>query len=126
MTFFMMKHTPFVLNEARQLCNELQHLAGMKFDPSIPEMGNIECVAVAPFDLQNKKQFLLFYLLTDDAHKALEEEYHGLLYDVVVIARSEEIGTDLMQYDIYTWLEKNGLTLADVKPDMAEEKRYGT
>ena len=122
----MMKHTPFALNEAKLLCSYLQHIIGLKFDPSIPEMGEIECVAVAPFDLNNKKQFLLYYLLCDDAHKALEEEYHGLLYDVVVIARSTEIHTDLMQYDIFTWLEKNNLKLVDVLPASAGAKHYGT
>lgn len=126
MTFFMMKHTPFTLGEARKLCNEIQHITGQRFDPATPEIGNIECVAVAPFDLQNKKQFLLYYLLTDDANKALEEEYHGLLYDVIVIARSEDIHTDIVQYDIYTWLEKNGLKLSDIVPSPMEKKRYGT
>lgn len=118
-----MKHTPFILNDAKQLCIDLQHLKGMVFDPALPEMGSIECVAVAPFDLQNKKQFLLYYLLCDDAEKALENEYHGLLYDVVVIARSEQIKTDLMQYDIYTWLEKNRLGMSDVMQKSTAKKQ---
>lgn len=108
-----MKHVPFALNDAKQLCSDLQDLKGATFDPAMPEIGDIECIAVAPFDIQNKKQFLLHYLLCDDAPKALEE-YHGLLYDVIVIARSKEIFTDLVQYDIYMWLEKNQLTLPEV------------
>ncbi len=108
-----MKHIPFALNDAKQLCEDLQNLVGGAFDPALPEIGEIECVAVAPFDLQNKKQFLLHYLLCDDAVKALEE-YHGLLYDVIVIGRSREIHTDLVQYDIFTWLEKHDLTIAQV------------
>lgn len=109
----MMKHVPFALNDAKQLCSELQNLRGGIFDPAMPEIGEIECIAVAPFDIQNKKQFLLHYLLCDDAVKALEE-YHGLLYDVIVIARSREIFTDLVQHDIYTWLDKHRLTLSDL------------
>jgi hypothetical protein len=117
--FFIMKHIPFALNDAKQLCSDLQNLKGGTFDPAMPEIGEIECVAVAPFDLQNKKQFLLHYLLCDDAVKALEE-YHGLLYDVIVIGRCTKVVTDLVQYDIYTWLEKNHLTLADViRPNVA-------
>ncbi len=108
-----MKHIPFALNDAKQLCGDLQNLVGGTFDPALPEIGEIECVAVAPFDLQNKKQFLLHYLLCDDAVKALEE-YHGLLYDVIVIARSTQVHTDLVQYDIFTWLEKNNLTIGEV------------
>lgn len=108
-----MKHVPFALNDAKQLCSDLQNIKGGTFDPAMPEIGEIECIAVAPFDIQNKKQFLLHYLLCDNALKALDE-YHGLLYDVIVIARSKEIYTDIVQYDIYTWLEKNHLALADV------------
>ncbi len=111
----MMKHIPYTLNDAKQLCNELQHIVGMTFDPALPEMGVIECVAVPPFDLSNKKQFLLYYLLSDDAEKALETEYHGLIYDVIVIARSSEILSDLMQYDLDTWLAKNSLTFDDIR-----------
>lgn len=111
--FLIMKHVPFALNDAKQLCSDLQNIKGATFDPAMPDIGEIECIAVAPFDIQNKKQFLLHYLLCDDAQKALNE-YSGLLYDVIVIARSKEIFTDLLQYDIYTWLEKNQLTLADV------------
>ena len=110
----MMKHIPYALNDARQLCNKLQHIVGMTFDPELPEMGPIECVAVSPFDQNNKKRFLLFYLLTEDAEKALEAEYLGLLYDVIVIARSSEIMTDLMQYDLETWASKNSLSLEDI------------
>ncbi|MBL7719645.1 MAG: hypothetical protein JNL72_12460 [Flavipsychrobacter sp.] len=114
----MMKHIPFALNDAKQLCANLQNLIGGDFDPAMPDIGPIECVAVAPFDLQNKKQFLLHYLLCDDAHRALEE-FHGLLYDVIIIARSLDITTDLVQYDIYTWLEKNNLVLSDVQEHRA-------
>lgn len=110
----MMKHIPYGLNDARQLCNKLQHIIGMTFDPELPEMGPVECVAVSPFDQNNKKRFLLFYLLTDDAEKALEAEYLGLLYDVIVIARSSEILTDIMQYDLETWTSKNSLSLEEI------------
>jgi hypothetical protein len=115
-----MKHTPLALNEAKQLCNELQHAVGMPFDPDLPEMGTVECIAVAPYDIHNKKQFLLFYLLCDSAERALDEEYHGLLYDVVAIARSSEIPTDLMQYDVFTWMEKNGISLTELKAKTVE------
>ncbi len=108
-----MKHVPFALNDAKQLCSSLQNIKGGTFDPAMPEIGEIECIAVAPFDIQNKKQFLLHYLLCDDALKALDE-YHGLLYDVIVIARAKDIFTDLVQYDVFTWLERNNVTLGDL------------
>lgn len=109
-----MQHLPYTLSEAESLCEKLQHLVGYTFDPSNSSIGNVEAIAVSPFDQPNKKKFLLYYMLCCDLKKSLHEEYKGLLYDVIVIARSLDDANELVQYDIETWLGKNKLDMGEV------------
>ena len=110
-----MQRLPYTLEEAKVICKRYQALVGQPFDNNLPEIGNIECVAISPFDLVNKKKFLLNYLLINDVDIALREEYNGLLYDVIVIAR--EIGdcNNILHYDIDTWLKKNSYALHSIE-----------
>lgn len=116
-----MQHLPYTFDEAKCLCEKLQHLVGHTFDPSDPVYGNVEAIAVSPFDQPNKKKFLLYYMLCNDLEKSLNEEYKGLLYDVIVIARSNEDFGELVQYDIETWLGKNNL---DLSGTLVTQERY--
>ncbi len=100
-----MKKPPYSLEEAELLCKEYQHLVGQPFSGDSKLM--IECVTVTPFDEGNKKRFLIFYFLFNNAESALSQEYKGLLFDIIVIARSMEDEHELLQEDLYTWVHEN-------------------
>ena len=105
----LMKSAPYTLPEAEKLCTQYQYLVGKPFDKDSDAV--ISCVAIAPFDQNSKNRFTIFYLLFDDAETALQHEYKGLLYDVIVIASSPNDRNDLHQDDIYTWVSKNVSTV---------------
>jgi len=109
-----MQRLPYTLNEANEVCKKLQYLIGHTFDLSEPGFGNVECIAVTPFDQINKKKFFLYYMLVGDAQLALTGEYKGLLFDICIIARSEYDCNDIKHYDIDTWLQKNNLEIDDL------------
>jgi len=102
-----MKQPPYSLEEAMKICSEYNYLAGHAFDPSMPINSTIDRVAVVPFDEVNKRRFLIYYLLFNDAQSALTHEYKGLLYDVLVIARSTEDENEMLHESLYPWLDKN-------------------
>jgi hypothetical protein len=108
-----MLRMPYSLDQAQSLCEKLQHLVGRSFDLHSSQYGKIECVAVSPFDNNSKKTFLLNYLLCDNAEKALKEDYKGLLFDVVVIARAADDPMELIQEDVASWIKKNNFIVAD-------------
>jgi hypothetical protein len=101
------KQAPYSLNEAQQICEDYQFLVGQAFDTASPIDSTIESVALAPFDQINKRRFIIFYLLFNDARSALTHEYKGLLYDILVIARSTDNENEIMQESLAVWLSKN-------------------
>ncbi len=103
-----MKKAPYTLPEAEKLCTAYQHLVGKPFTKDSEAL--ISCVAIAPFDQNSKNRFTIFYLLFDNAETALQHEYKGLLYDVIVIASAPQDRNELHQDDIYTWVHKNSST----------------
>lgn len=103
-----MKNAPYTLEEAQKLCAEYQHLVGKTFANG--DYAIIECVTIAPFDEVSRKRFLIFYFLFDNAQSALAHEYKGMLYDVLVIARSVIDEHELLQLDLLTWLAENKST----------------
>ena len=110
-----MKNAPYTLPEAEKLCTQYQHLVGKPF--SKDNSAIVSCVAIAPFDQNSKNRFTIFYLLFDDAETALQHEYKGLLYDVIVIASAPQDRNELFQECIYTWVSKNIGTI-EYKADM--------
>ena len=100
-----MKKAPYSLEEAEQMCKEYQHLVGQPFADSSDLI--VECVTVTPFDEVNKKRFLIFYFLFNNAESALSHEYQGLLFDIIVIGRSVNDEHELLQEDLYTWIHEN-------------------
>ena len=115
-----MKDAPYTLPEAEKLCTQFQYLVGKPFSKGSDAV--ISCVAIAPFDQNSKNRFTIFYLLFDDAETALQHEYKGLLYDVLVIASPPQDRNDLLQEDIYTWVSKN-LNAGDLKADISKVKQ---
>jgi hypothetical protein len=103
-THHLMNKPPYSLKEAENLRKEFQYLAGKPFNKECS--ASIDCIAIAPFDEISKKRFLVYYLLFDDAEMALNHEYKGLLYDVLVLAGSKD-HHELLQEDIHKWLAKN-------------------
>ena len=86
--------------EATRMCEEYQFLIGTNTNS-----GDIvvENVVVSPFDPANKYRFFLFYLLlNNDAKLALEYEYSGNDYDVLIIGKNE-VGETLHQ-SLKLWL----------------------
>ncbi len=100
-----MKKAPYSLKEAQQLCCDYQYLEGQPFENGSNSI--IERVTITPFDEINKQRFLIFYFLFNNAESALAQDYRGLLFDVLVIARSVNDEHELLQEDIITWLTAN-------------------
>jgi len=100
-----MKKAPYLLSDAEKLCGEYQYLVGQSFAKKGDTV--IECVTIVPFDEVSKKRFLIFYYLFNNAESALSQEYKGLLYDILVIARSVSDEHELLQEDLYTWVTQN-------------------
>ena len=98
-----MKQPPYSLQEAENICKEYQYLSGTSFAPGIN--APIQCVAVAPFSQSGKDRFIMYYFLLNDAVEALRQEYNGLLYDVMILACSED--QKLLHENIQSWLVKN-------------------
>jgi hypothetical protein len=115
-----MKKAPYSLAEAEKLCEEYSSLVGSPFVRD----GNavIECVTMVPFDEIGRKRFLIYYFLFNNAQSVLAHEYKGLLYDIIVIARSVEDEHELLHEDLYTWLKDNSGEVND-NSDVSEVVR---
>ena len=99
-----MKPAPYSLLEAERISTQFQSLAGRPYNQ---EHGvKIECIAIAPFDQMSREKFIAYYLLFNDHKKALEHEYRGLLYNVLVIAASDD-KYEIFHEDIHSWHAKN-------------------
>jgi hypothetical protein len=102
-----MKKAPYSLVEAKQICSDYQYLTGHSFEKNGDI--SINCIAISPFDQINKERFIMYYLLLNNAELALSMDFKGLLFDVMVIAGSQE-EPQFRHEDIYTWLSKNKFT----------------
>src|ERR1700733_7478732 len=100
-----MKKAPYTFHEAANLSEQFKHIIGKSFAPG--SSFTIQCVAIAPFDQFNKNRFLNFYFLLNDEKSALDIDYKGLLYDVLIIGRSITEEFDFVQEDIGSWLSAN-------------------
>ena len=100
-----MKKSPYSLQEAQKLCAEYQYLNGQNFAPGSNAV--IECITICPFDEASRQRFLIYYFLFNSPDSALSHEYNGLLYDVLVIARSVTDEHELLQEELHTWLAEN-------------------
>lgn len=98
-----MKKAPYSLTEAEALCKEYQFLAGQPFAKDTDEI--IEFITVAPFDEENKNRFIICFLLFNDPETALACDYRGLLFDVLVVGRSEN-KDGLVHENLHTWLSR--------------------
>ena len=113
-----MKKAPYSLSEAEKLCQEYQFLVGRSFASDSNAV--IECVTISPFDEISRKRFLIYYFLFNNAQSALAHEYKGLLYDIIVIARSVEDEHELLQEDLHTWTEENNHQLGGSEGNMGQ------
>ncbi len=94
---------PYTYTEAKKLCEEYQYLVGTLLNGCDAV---VECIAVTPFDAQNKQRFFMYYLLFDnDPQAALLQEYKGLLYDVELITRNAE--DEIAHEGLFAWIVNN-------------------
>lgn len=94
---------PYSIQEAEKLCNDFQYLIGTQLAGT---NATITDVVITPFDENNKYRFFLYYVLLDNNSKeALNQDYKGLLFDVVIIAKTPN--EDTIHQDLYTWLGNN-------------------
>lgn len=117
-----MKKAPYSLPEAEKLCQEYQFVVGQSFASDSNAV--IECVTITPFDEISKKRFLIYYFLFNNAESALAHEYKGLLYDIIVIARSVEDEHELLQEDLYTWADENKSAVQDVNHSVSSSIQH--
>ncbi len=97
---------PFSLQEAQNLCREYQYLVGMPFDRN---NAKIQTVIVTPYDSALKQRFFAYYLLFDNNAAMALEEYKGALFDVVIMAETEE-GYALNE-NLTAWAAKNNILI---------------
>ena len=105
-----MKNAPYSLFEAQQICHKWQNIVGKPFADDNPAV--IESIAIAPFDQLSRERFIAYYLLFNDAEVALAHEYKGLLFNVLVIATSDD-KYEIFHEDIYPWLAANQMITTD-------------
>jgi hypothetical protein len=103
-----MKKAPYNFKEAVQLCTDFKHLVGERFQKDDHAM--IDEIAVVPFDELNKKKFIVFYHLINDAVTALNHEYRGLLFDVMVLATYPD-KCDLLYKELHDWTIENTVNI---------------
>jgi hypothetical protein len=113
-----MKKAPYSLAEAEMICKDYQYLIGQSFANGGKAV--IECVTITPFDQINKQRFLIFYFLFNNAESALAHEFKGLLYDLIVIARSTEDEHELLHEDLTTWLTENKQLPGNIEAEAQE------
>ena len=87
--------------EANRLCEEYQFLIGTNTNS---EEIVVESVVVSPFDPSNKYRFFLFYLLLNNPKLALEYEYSGNDYDVLIIGKTK-VG-EMLHQSLDIWLKE--------------------
>jgi hypothetical protein len=98
-----MKMPPYSLSDAKELCKEYKYLIGEPYGFDHPRH-LVSDVVVTPFDEAGKSQFLLYYHLVPDAESILTEIYNGLLFDVLVIGRSQKDANDINQKNLSQWI----------------------
>jgi hypothetical protein len=98
-----MKSAPYTKTEAEIKCSEYQYLVGQQFREGL--CATIDCVVVAPFDEENKNRFMVYFLLFNDASMALSHDYNGKLFDILIIAKSDD-QMEMVHDNLYSWLTK--------------------
>jgi hypothetical protein len=99
-----MKQPPYSYAEAKDICERFQHLKGQAFNKN--GNGLVDLVVVSPFDHFKKNRFIMIYLMLNDAKAALELDYTGLQYDIMLISGS--ISDKGMEHrDLNSWLAEH-------------------
>ena len=102
----MTRH-PLTLAQATALCENHNHLIGRRFDRT--GSATIECLAIAPFDDINQHILMSQLREMEDYNGALQN-YGGCLFEVIVIARSPEVGAQFLYKRLRDYLtEMNGI-----------------
>ncbi len=96
-----MQPLPFSLKDAKRICGQYQHIVGRPYDNH--SYYTIDAVVVAPYEANSRNRFIMLYLLLEDATMALECDYAGSLYDVLVI--TGPVSQQGLQYkSIQSWI----------------------
>ena len=101
----------FTLLQARLVCKQYQHLAGKILLQEPTDFSRIECVAIAPYDTDDKRTFAYNYLNSGDPHAALEF-YKGQHYDVLLLARSVSDESMVVFEELHSYLLHNSCAVA--------------
>ena len=91
---------PYSLEQAKHLQSRYKGCIGAAFEESRTVL--IDDIAVVPFEQASRQRFLLYYMVVGKkAQEQILQEYKGLLFDVLIIARNERgelIYRDLCSY----------------------------
>ncbi|RYE24751.1 MAG: hypothetical protein EOP51_06365 [Sphingobacteriales bacterium] len=107
----MREQQAFTLLQARLVCKQYQHLAGKILLQEPTDFSRIECVAICPFDADEKRTFAYNYLNCGDPHNALEF-YKGQHYDILLLARSVSDQSMMVFEELYSYLQHNSIAVA--------------
>lgn len=100
---------PYSLEQARYLQENYKGFVGAEFDE---RHVLVEDIAIVPFDQASRQRFILYYMVMGrQAQEIVLQEYKGLLFDVMVIARNDSGGVvhkDLASYICSSVAVENG------------------
>jgi hypothetical protein len=91
---------PYSLEQAKYLQNLYKGFIGAEFEENRNVL--VEEIAIVPFEQVSRQRFILYYMVVGkQAQAQVLQEYKGLLFDILLIARNERgelIHKDLCSY----------------------------
>lgn len=91
---------PYSLEQAKYLQNLYRGFIGAEFEENRNVL--VEEIAIVPFEQVSRQRFILYYMVVGrQAQAQVLQEYKGLLFDILLVARNERgelIHKDLCSY----------------------------
>lgn len=91
---------PYSLEQAKYLQNLYKGFIGAEFEENRNVL--VEEIAIVPFEQVSRQRFILYYMVVGkQAQAQVLQEYKGLLFDILLVARNERgelIHKDLCSY----------------------------
>ena len=99
---------PMTLTQALALSRDYQNLIGRCFEKGTLGKGNIECIAVAPYEESKQWLFAQYYKECKDPKRSLQF-YQGPHYDVVALSIPILRKRGILYKDLRSYLIENNL-----------------
>lgn len=99
---------PYSLEQAKYLQNLYRGFIGAEFEENRNVL--VEEIAIVPFEQVSRQRFILYYMVVGkQAQAQVLQEYKGLLFDILLVARNER--GELIHKDLCSYLAAGGQVL---------------